>query len=194
MIELSIATHNKDKFRELEFILKKNDIIIKYEKNIITPKEKGDTLEENVIEKLNFYAKHLPPPILAEDTGLFVDAIDGKPGVLSARFGGEDATYLDNYKRLLQVMKEIPYHKRTAKFVSVGGLLLKDGTIKIFQGEINGFITFQPKGLNGFGYDPVFYLPEVDKTLAELILEEKCEVSHRSKMMQKLINFLINGV
>jgi XTP/dITP diphosphohydrolase len=122
---------------------------------------------------------------LADDTGLEVDALQGQPGLLSARFAGEGVTYADNRRKLLSLMKDIPSHQRTARFRCVMVLALPGGKTRTVEGVVEGSITLEERGEAGFGYDPVFYLPEAGKTLAQLTFEEKNKVSHRARALEK---------
>lgn len=143
--------------------------------------ETGNTFEENATLKANEYAAMSGLMSLADDSGLEVDALDGEPGVYSARYAGQDATDADRVNYLLAKIKDVPWEKRTARFRCVIAITLPDDKIELCYGTCDGYITYAPKGTNGFGYDPIFYLPELNKTMAELTLEEKSSVSHRGK-------------
>ena len=130
-------------------------------------------------------------PAIADDTGLEVDALDGAPGVYSARFSGADATYEDNINKLLSVMENVPNDMRTARFRTV--ISFVDESQELWnEGFIEGSITEDPRGNMGFGYDPVFYVPRLEKTFAELSIAEKNKISHRGLALQKLRKILIN--
>jgi XTP/dITP diphosphohydrolase len=122
---------------------------------------------------------------LADDSGLEVDALGGEPGPRSHRFAGEGASDEDRINYLLAQLKDIPTGKRTARFRCVIAIAIPDGKVHTCSGECPGFITTEPKGSHGFGYDPVFYLPELGKTMAELTLEEKNKISHRARAAEK---------
>ena len=192
---LLLATNNKAKVREYRILLEG----IPYE--LVTPAEMGDTLdvdesgetfEENASLKAKAYASVSGLPALADDSGLEVDALGGEPGVLSARYAGEGATDRALIEYLLSKLADVPRERRGARFRCVIAIASPNGEVTLCQGECPGIIAFEPKGTGGFGYDPVFYLPEVDKTMAELSMEQKNEVSHRGKAARAARNILIN--
>jgi XTP/dITP diphosphohydrolase len=127
---------------------------------------------------------------LADDSGLEVDALGGEPGRLSARYAGEGASDRDRVNYLLSRMKNVPWQKRTARFRCIIALAIPDDDLKFCHGECQGLITFEPRGELGFGYDPIFYLPELNKTMAELPLEMKNEVSHRGQATRRAYQIL----
>ncbi|HDR04848.1 MAG TPA: non-canonical purine NTP pyrophosphatase, partial [Candidatus Marinimicrobia bacterium] len=132
---------------------------------------------------------HTGLPSLADDTGLAVDALGGAPGVCSSRYAGENVSYTDNVRKLLQEMKNIPQKQRTARFATVAAFT--DGSREITEeGILEGLITFDPSGSDGFGYDPIFYIPEKNATLAQLELSEKNKISHRARALQKIVEQL----
>jgi XTP/dITP diphosphohydrolase len=140
--------------------------------------ETGATLEENALLKARTVNKLTGLPAIGDDTGLEVDALAGAPGVYSARYAGENVTYEDNINKILDEMAHIHEHERTARFCTVTAFV--DGSDEITtSGKIEGMITKEPKGTSGFGYDPVFYIPEMKCTFAELSTEEKNKISHR---------------
>jgi XTP/dITP diphosphohydrolase len=143
--------------------------------------ETGKTLEENAILKAKAIYRFTRLVSLADDSGLEVDALDGAPGVFSSRFAGEHCSYKDNNVKLLSLMENIPWEKRGATFVCVVAIAKDLENIKIVRGEVRGIIAHEERGENGFGYDPVFYLPELGKTFAQLSFKEKNEISHRAK-------------
>jgi XTP/dITP diphosphohydrolase len=153
--------------------------------------EDGDTLEANAIKKALTIHRHIKLPAVADDTGLMVDALDGALGVYSSRFAGPGATYADNVKKLLQMMAGVPLLQRTAEFRTVIALAVNDKTYLV-NGKCRGQIAFAPAGNNGFGYDPVFIVPELNKTFAELTRAEKNQISHRGKALAALKEFLTN--
>lgn len=199
MKKLVLATKNKDKIKEIKKIFEilgctKIEILeMKNFENVPEVEEDGKTLKENAIKKAKVVGNHIGLPTLAEDTGLFVDYLNGAPGVYSARYADKDktkhsATYEDNYKKLLSDLENVSWEKRTAKFLCVVCLYLpKLNKYYTRTGEINGYITFKPQGEHGFGYDPVFYYPPKQKTLAELTIEDKCRISHRAIAIKKII-------
>ncbi len=147
--------------------------------------EQGDSYEQNAQIKATTYAKLSQLITLADDSGLEVDALHGKPGVHSARFAGEDATDADRVTKLLAMMDGIPWDERTANFKCVIAIATPEGELELCQGKCPGIISFEVRGENGFGYDPIFYLPELDKTMAELPLELKNQLSHRAQAARK---------
>ena len=155
--------------------------------------EDGQTFEENAIKKARIFADFSGHITLADDSGLVVDALDGAPGVHSARFSGEDANDARNNEKLLEALAGVPQEKRSARFVCVLALCLpalSGGNKWIFGGECKGWIALSPQGENGFGYDPLFYYPPLGRTFAELDRETKCQVSHRGKALESLVQAL----
>ena len=148
--------------------------------------EIGESLEENARLKATVLAAESHLLALADDSGLEVDALGGEPGPMSARYAGEEASDWDRVNYLLARLKGVPWEKRSARFRCVIALATSDGKVELCSGECRGFITFEPKGEHGFGYDPIFYLPELGKTMAELPLEEKNQISHRGRAARKV--------
>ena len=186
--ELIIASGNKHKIEEIKDVLKDLDIkIIPMTDLPSFPKtvEDGATLEENAEKKAREAAVFYGKWALADDTGLEVDYLDGAPGVYSARFAGERCSYDDNNKKLLDLLKGVPSEKRTAKFACVIALSNPQGKCNFARGEIFGIITDANSGSNGFGYDPIFFVPEENKTFAQFGSELKNKISHRAKALQK---------
>ena len=190
---LLLATNNQGKARELKSLLRD----IPFE--IVTPSEIGidaevkenvNSFEENAGLKASALAKQSGLLTLADDSGLEVDALGGEPGVLSHRYAGEGATDEDRVRYLLTKLEGVPQEKRTARFCCSIAVATPEGEVELFSGECQGFITFKPKGTLGFGYDPIFYFPELGKTMAELPLAEKNQVSHRGKAASKAIELL----
>ena len=191
--KLLLATNNQGKARELKSLLRD----IPFE--IVTPSEIGidaevkenvNSFEENAGLKASALAKQSGLLTLADDSGLEVDALGGEPGVLSHRYAGEGATDEDRVRYLLTKLEGVPQEKRTARFCCSIAVATPEGEVELFSGECQGFITFKPKGTLGFGYDPIFYFPELGKTMAELPLAEKNQVSHRGKAASKAIELL----
>lgn len=149
--------------------------------------EDGDTYQENALKKARQRAEELNEIVLADDSGLSVDYLDGAPGIYSARFGGEDLNDQEKYLKLLSVLNGVPEEERKAAFISAVALVdpFKDEEI-VVEGRCEGVIADEPSGSNGFGYDPIFYLPEFDKTMAEISQEEKNKISHRARALQKM--------
>lgn len=152
--------------------------------------ETGKTLEENAALKAKAYAALSNIMALADDSGLEVDALGGEPGALSARIAGEGASDKELINYLLVKLSGIPWEDRVARFRCVIAIASPEGKVELCQGECQGIIAFEPKGESGFGYDPVFYLPGLGKTVAELSMEEKNEISHRGKAAREARCFL----
>lgn len=187
------ATKNKGKVIELMETLKGFEIITMQESGIDEEiEETGKTFEENALIKARFVAAKTNLPVISDDSGLSVDALFGKPGIYSARYAGKNASDARRIEKLLQDMDSAPDKLRTARFTCVIAYIGKDGTEKTFEGECEGVILREPKGKNGFGYDPVFFLPEYGKTFAELSTEIKTKISHRAKALEKLKDYLQN--
>jgi len=184
---LVIATHNPGKTAEIRDLLKNFPIDIKNIDDFgpIPPvDEDGDTFDENAYKKASFVSKVLGLPALADDSGLVVDALDGAPGVLSARYAGDNATDEQRCTKLLEEMKGKP--NRKAAFECVISIAVPIGPALTYEGRCEGLIAEVPCGENGFGYDPVFYYPPLKKTFAEITREEKSRVSHRGKALREL--------
>ncbi len=147
--------------------------------------EDGTTCEANAIKKAQSAARFTGLPAIADDTGLEVAALDGRPGVYAARYAGESATYEDNWRKLLRELNGVPVSRRQARFVTAAAIAYPDGRVQMALGTLDGVITEQPRGTGGFGYDPVFLVPEKEKTLAEMTPEEKNQVSHRARAFQR---------
>ncbi|MCR4396705.1 MAG: XTP/dITP diphosphatase [Candidatus Saccharicenans sp.] len=195
MIEsrLLLATTNRGKIRELKKLLLglpfKIESLDKYPE-FGRYRETGQTFEENSRGKSLFYSRSYPGLVLAEDSGLEVEALDGQPGVYSARFSGSRATDEKNIRKLLRLLKGVPWPRRRARFVCVASLAKQGRIVKCFRGSVSGYILNEPDGRNGFGYDPVFYYPPLKKSFARLRAEEKNRVSHRGKALEKVRHFL----
>ena len=189
-----IASNNIHKLTEIKQILKNFPFDVKSlnEAGInIEVVEDGKTFEENAYKKASEIMKVTNEAVIADDSGLEVFALNGAPGVFSARFAGEHGNYKKNNLKLLESLKEIPYDKRGARFVTTIVYLTPDGDKIIAHGHINGIIGFEEKGNNGFGYDPLFIVPELNKTFSELEPEEKNAISHRSRALADLKNQLM---
>lgn len=182
-----LATTNKGKTKEMKEILKGYPIEIKNLSDfgpIPEVIEDGDTFDDNAYKKASFTAKVLGFPALADDSGLCVDALDGAPGVYSARYAGENATDADNVAKLLEAMKD--EENRKAAFQCVISIAVPTGAALTYEGSCEGVLTREPTGDNGFGYDPLFFFPQFNKTFAQLSIEEKAEVSHRGKALKEV--------
>ncbi len=188
MLEIVISSRNKEKKRELRALLKGLKIkVLDLNDFPAAPRveEKGKTFEENAAAKALKIAKFTKRLTLADDSGLEVKALGGRPGIYSARFAGKNATYEANNRKLLRLLKAVPKPKRRAKFVCVIAIADKDKLVGLVRGECSGWITFEPKGKNGFGYDPVFFSPKYSKTFAQLSSRQKNAVSHRGRALRK---------
>lgn len=188
MPKLLLASSNPGKIREYRLLLDNlgYQIVTLSDQRIRKiATEQGDSYEQNAQIKATTYAKLSQLITLADDSGLEVDALHGKPGVHSARFAGEDATDADRVTKLLAMMDGIPWDERTANFKCVIAIATPEGELELCQGKCPGIISFEVRGENGFGYDPIFYLPELDKTMAELSLELKNQLSHRAQAARK---------
>ncbi len=192
-MDLVLATHNLNKAREISAFLEGLEHrILTLEDFPLVPEvvEDGDTYEANAMKKALTVSKYTGKMSLADDTGLEVDALQGQPGLFSARFAGEDVTYADNCRKLLSLMKDVTPRQRTARFRCVMVLAMQEGKTQMVEGVVEGSITLEERGEGGFGYDPVFYLPEAGKTLAQLTFEEKNKISHRARALEKIREIL----
>ena len=192
-MEIVLATKNSDKIRELRKILADPGIKLLSRFDYpgwLSAVEDDQTLAENAIKKAKAMLKFAGKPSLADDSGLFVDALGGLPGVRSSRYAGEGSSYAENNKKLLESLHRIPTNKRKAKFRCVAALVLPDGKTYTTEGTCEGIIIEKLRGTSGFGYDPLFLIPEYGKTFAELGQEIKNKISHRAiafSKMKKLI-------
>ncbi len=194
MPKLLLATNNKGKIREYKSLLKgiPYEIVTLAGQGISTEvNEVGGSFEENARLKASTLAKESGLLSLADDSGLEVDALGGEPGSLSHRYAGENANDADRINYLLSRLKDVPEKERIAQFRCVMAIATPDGRVELCSGECRGVSTREPKGNRGFGYDPIFYLPELGKTMAELSLEEKNRVSHRARAAEKARELLI---
>ena len=185
-MKVILASKNPHKLTELSAILSQHGFEIALESEYgldIDVDETGTTFEENSLLKAEAVMKASGLPVLADDSGLMVDALDGAPGVYSARYGHKSSDG-ERTAFLLENMKDVADEKRTAKFVCVITCLWPDGRKIVARGECPGVITREVHGENGFGYDPVFYLPELGMTYAELLSEQKNAISHRARALQ----------
>lgn len=186
---LILASNNAHKAQEIKNMIGGiYDILTLKEAGLdgFEPVEDGLTFEENAAKKAIAVYNKTKMPTIADDSGLCVDYLGGRPGVHTARFAGEHATDAENIDRLLSELNGTDYNERTAKFVCVIALKENDSEIKYFRGECEGYILKERRGENGFGYDPVFYYPPLESSLAELSEDEKNKVSHRSRALKKL--------
>ena len=187
--ELVLATRNRHKSEELTALLDDLGITIRtLDEFPDAPDvvEDGDTCEANAIKKARAIAEFTGLPAVADDTGLEVDALGGRPGIYAARYAGEDATYEDNCRKLLRELAGVPRERRTARFLTVAAIALPSDGVRVAQGTLDGVIAEEASGTLGFGYDPVFLIPELGKTLAQLSADHKNTISHRAKAFAKM--------
>jgi XTP/dITP diphosphohydrolase len=191
--ELVLATRNRHKGQELAALLCDLGVTIRtLDEFPDAPEvaEDGDTCEANAIKKARAIAEFTGLPAVADDTGLEVDALGGRPGIYAARYAGEGATYEDNCRKLLRELAGVPHEQRTARFLTVAAIALPSDGVRVAHGALNGMIAEEASGALGFGYDPVFFIPELGKTLAQLSPEEKNRISHRAKAFTKIREML----
>jgi XTP/dITP diphosphohydrolase len=187
-MQLLLATRNRDKLKELTAMLQdlQLDVISLADlPSLPGVVEDGATVRDNAVKKAVQVARMAKKLALADDKGLEVDALKGEPGVRSARFAGDEATYHENNKKLLKLLAGVPYEKRTARFRCVAAIADENGLYDSVEGICNGTILEAERGGGGFGYDPLFLADGQTKTFAELSLEVKNRISHRAKAMQK---------
>ncbi len=190
-MDIIVATNNQGKVKEIKNILSPHNVMSQSEAGInIDVDETGTTFLENALLKARAIKQYTNCAIIADDSGLMVDYLNGEPGVYSARYAGDNTTPAQGMEKLLKNLDRVPYDDRTAHFTTVVVLIMPDGSEYNFEGSCDGYITNIRKGENGFGYDPVFYYPPMNKTFAELTDDEKNSVSHRSKAINKLAEFL----
>jgi len=183
-MRLLIATRNPGKVREYAQLMAGLDFEICGLADVGIDEqvdETGQTFEENARLKAQVYCQASGLLTLADDSGLEVEALNGAPGVHSARYAGPDASDAERYCKLLAALRDVPWEKRAARFRCVIALAWPAGRIETFQGHCDGVIAFEPKGTHGFGFDPIFYIPELGCTMAELPEEQKNQISHRAR-------------
>jgi XTP/dITP diphosphohydrolase len=184
-----VATRNKGKIREIREALKGLGLRIyplSNFPNVPEVEEDGRSFTENALKKARFYSRHFDKLAIADDSGLEVDSLKGLPGVYSARYVREGASGQENNQKLLREMQDVPVSKRGARFKCVIAVVSPDGREALAEGACKGRIGFKEKGKKGFGYDPLFILPNDGKTMAELSLEAKNRISHRGKALRKV--------
>ncbi len=191
--ELVLATRNPHKGVELSALL--GDLGVTIHTLAEFPDapevvEDGETCRANAVKKATAVARHTGLPAVADDTGLMVEALGGRPGVHAARYAGDGATYEDNWRKLLRELAGVPIAKRQARFVTVAAIATPAGTVQVAEGVLEGIIAEAPAGSGGFGYDPVFFIPELGRTLAQLTPDEKNRISHRAKAFAKIKELL----
>ena len=192
-MRLYCATTNPGKLREFRLALADSFEVVSLPGLGSLPpcEETGETFEENAIQKALYYSKHCDGLLFVDDSGLEVDALGGAPGVYSARYAGPDATDEANNRLLLDRMRGVP--ERTARFVCVVVLAESGRLVRTFRGEVEGQLTDEARGSNGFGYDPLFFYPPFGCTFGEAALERKMEVSHRSKALHSLLEYFLTS-
>lgn len=192
-MKIVVATHNKGKLREFKAALEPLGIEAVSIADVVTvpePEETGTTFLENARIKAQYYMEASQLPCLADDSGLAVDALDGAPGVYSARYAGEACDDKANNAKLIQALQAVPFEKRTARYVCELVLAYPDGREVTATGECEGLIQDTPEGKGGFGYDPYFYVPQFQQTMAQISLAQKNTISHRGLALQRLLSKL----
>jgi XTP/dITP diphosphohydrolase len=193
MRKIIVGTRNAGKIREIQTALADLPFVVTGLPDMDIPEieETGTTFQENAIIKARYYCQYTGEYCLADDSGLEVDALGGAPGVYSARYSGENASDAGNNAKILAALQETPQRDRTARFRSVLALAGPDGSLLLTDGVCEGVILVEARGTGGFGYDPLFYIPALGKTLAEMTVEEKNRISHRGNALhvfkQKLL-------
>ena len=192
-VELVLATGNLNKQKEMMAVLSDLPITSRSQSEFVAVPEvieDGETCEANAVKKATIIAKHTGRLTLADDTGLEVAALEGAPGVYAARYAGENATYNDNCQKLLKELQGVPLDSRNARFVTVMAIAEPSGLVEVVEGGLEGKISETLSGTDGFGYDPIFIVPELGKTLAQITLEEKNQISHRGCALAKVKDLL----
>lgn len=192
-MKLLVATNNAGKLREISQILRPSGIeVVSLEQAGVRgdPVEDGATFEKNALIKAHFFAEKSDLPTVADDSGLCVNALGGAPGIFSARYSGPDATDASNNALLLEKMHDIPDQDRTAHFFCAMVCVRPDGKSLLATGKSEGLLLREPRGNNGFGYDPLFFVPEYDQTFAQLPPEKKHAISHRGRALANLVRAL----
>ena len=191
MIKIALGTSNPHKLEEINDMLKElcsEDIEFVLVDGDFNPDENGLTFEENSYIKAVEAAKIMNMPALADDTGLCVDALDGRPGIYSARYAPNQEAKI---KKILEEMKDVSYENRKAHFTCTMTLAAPDGTkLHVQTGRIDGIIDTKPSGEHGFVYDPIFFIPELNKTMAQMTLKEKNTLSHRARALKPMIDWI----
>ncbi len=193
MKKIIFATGNKGKLRELREILAglEVEVLSMEEAGVFQDvEETGTTFEENALLKAQAVARLTGELVLADDSGLEIDYLNGEPGIYSSRYEGKDTPYEVKHQIILKRLDGVPTEKRTARFVSAVAAVWPDGSTKVVRGTFEGAIAFQAAGCGGFGYDPIFYVPEKGCTSAELTAEEKNAMSHRGKALAAMRDLL----
>lgn len=189
MRKMIFATGNEGKVREVQAIMEDMEVEVLSLKQagiFAEIEENGTSFEENAVIKAKEIAKLTDAIVLADDSGLEIDYLNKEPGIYSARYLGEDTPYAEKNRIILKRMEEAEEKERTARFVCAMAAVLEDGTVMTTHGEMEGMIGYESKGENGFGYDPIFYLPEYGMTSAQISPEEKNRISHRGKALRRM--------
>jgi XTP/dITP diphosphohydrolase len=192
-VELVVATRNAGKLKEIRRLLEEQGVAVlglDQFPELPDVDEDGDTFAANATKKAEEVARATGRPCLADDSGLAVAALDGRPGVYSARFSGEEATDSTNNNKLLEEMASFPENERQAAFCCVMALCLPGQPTRLFEGRVEGSILKQLQGDGGFGYDPLFWLTEFNCTMAELPIDVKNRISHRGQALRQIVEFL----
>ena len=192
-MRLIIATGNEDKVREIDEILEGTGLeAISMKQAGFNPDivEDGTTFEENALKKAMAVHELSGEYVMADDSGLCIDALDGAPGIYSARFCGENSTYEEKFRKIFEMLADVPEDKRTAQFVCAIAVVKPDGTSFTVRGECRGVLHEKPVGENGFGYDPIFYVPEFGMTTAQMDPEVKNSISHRGRALRAMVEKL----
>ena len=188
-----LATNNKSKVKEISEMMSGSDITFESLADAginVEVEETGTTFEENALLKAREICKLSGKPTISDDSGLEIDALDGAPGIYSSRFMGEDTSYDIKNNALIEKLENVADPDRTARFRCCMALVLPDGREFVTEGAMEGIIAREPKGINGFGYDPILFIPEYNRTSAELSSEEKNNISHRGETLRKMIEVI----
>lgn len=188
-----LATNNKSKVKEISEMMSGSDItfVSLADAGInVEVEETGTTFEENALLKAREICKLSGKPTISDDSGLEIDALDGAPGIYSSRFMGEDTSYDIKNNALIEKLENVADPDRTARFRCCMALVLPDGREFVTEGAMEGIIARELKGINGFGYDPILFIPEYNRTSAELSSEEKNNISHRGEALRKMIEVI----
>ena len=192
--ELFIATKNPGKQRELEALLVESGLRVvgpELVAEMSAPVEDGRTFQANARKKAIYYSRAVDSLVIADDSGLEIDALGGEPGVRSARLGGASATDDDRVRLVLRRMEGVPWERRGARFRCVIAIAQRGEVLADFEGSVEGRITYEPQGGEGFGYDPIFYFPPMDRTFADMTRAEKERVSHRGQALESAVAWLL---
>ncbi len=192
MKELLLATTNNGKRKELFHLIgDRFEILLPTDLGLeMKVEETGTTFAENAVLKAESLGKLSGKMTFADDSGLEIDAMGGEPGIYSSRFGGEDSTYPEKFALIYDRLKDVPFEKRTARFRCAIALYIPGEETRVFEGKVEGIIANAPKGSNGFGYDPIFFVPEYGKCMAELDPDIKNQISHRANAIKLLVEYL----